>query len=83
MQENYYNENEILNVPDDNIIMDINFNGNNYIVFTDSLNDDEMNVMIAKIDFSTGKKLLKAIENQQEYEIVFNEFTKRLVTVSE
>ena len=75
--------NTVIEIPEEKIYMEFNVNNNNYIAFTEDSNDkEEMEMMFAKVDFMDGNKILRNIEKAEEYEIVINEFNRRLELVS-
>lgn len=76
-------DNAILEILDQNIYMEFIINNQNYIAFTEDSNEtEEMEMMFAKVDFIDGNKILRNIETAEEYEIVINEFNRRLELIS-
>ncbi len=76
------NDNTILEIPDDNIYMEFDIDNNSYIAFTEnSKEDDEFEIMFAKLNVIDGNKILRNIENDLEYQNVVNEFNRRLSLV--
>lgn len=76
-------DNTILEIPNQKIYMEFNINNHNYIAFTEDSEDvEEIEMMFAKVDFIDGNKILRNIETAEEYEIVINEFNRRLEFVS-
>ena len=76
-------DNIILEIPEEKIYMEFTINNHNYIAFTeDSKETEEMQMMFAKVDFMDSNKILRNIETSEEYEIVINEFNRRLELIS-
>ena len=72
-------DNAILEIPEQNIYMEFNINDQVYIAFTEDSEDvEELEMMFAKVDFIEGNKILRNIQTEKEYEIVINEFNRRL-----
>ncbi len=73
------NDNSILEIPDDNIYMEFDVDNKSYIAFTEnSKEDEEFEIMFAKLDLIDGNRILRNIEDTSEYQNVVNEFNRRL-----
>lgn len=78
------NENDIINIPSDNIYMEFNINDQNYVVLTEDFSEmEEFNIMFAKSDLMDGHRVLRNIEDVKEYEMVVEEFNKRLILMDD
>ncbi len=72
----------MIDISDDKIYMEFSINSQNYVAFSDD-NDEEIDMMFAKVMYEDGVKLLKSIKNKLEYKRVVSEFAKRLELFSE
>lgn len=76
-------DNTLLEISEEKIYMEFIINNYNYIAFTeDSKETEEMEMMFAKIEFIDGNRILRNIDTIKEYEIVINEFNRRLELIS-
>lgn len=72
-------DNALIDIPEDKIYMELVIDNQNYIAFTEnSDNDEEIEIMFAKVDFINGNEIVRSINNADEYENVIKEFNKRL-----
>ena len=75
--------NTIIEIPEQNIYMEFDIDNQNYIAFTENSSEiEEKEMMFAKVDIINGNKILRNIETMEEYEIVVNEFNRRLEFIS-
>lgn len=78
-EKNINENNGIIEIPEDNIYMEFSIDNQDYVVFTEDDRDtEEMSVMFAKCDVIDGKRILRNIENNEEYEMAVNEFNRRI-----
>ena len=71
---------DLVDIANEKIYMNFNIGDQNYVVLTeDSADSEEFNVMFAKLDLMNGNKILRNIEDKTEYELVIQEFNKRLM----
>lgn len=77
-------ENKVLDIPEEKIYMEFVLAGDKYIAFTDdSKDEEEMNMMFAKVEYIDGVKILKNIEDEMKLHAVISEFYKRLELVAD
>ena len=75
-------ENDITYISSDNIYMEFEREGQQYVALTeDSSDSDEFNIMFAKCDIIDGSRILRNIEDINELDQVINEFNDRLLLV--
>ena len=78
------NDNTMVEIPEDKIYMEITLGDQDYVAFTeDDENAEEISMMFAKASVIEGKRILRNIEDQQEYDRVAEEFDRRLAAISE
>ena len=78
------NDNTMVEIPEDKIYMEITLGDKDYVAFTeDDENAEEISMMFAKASVIEGKRILRNIEDQQEYDRVAEEFDRRLAAISE
>ena len=78
------NDNTMIEIPEDKIYMEITLGDQDYVAFTeDDETAEEISMMFAKANVIEGKRVLRNIEDQQEYDRVVEEFDKRLAALSE
>ena len=78
------NDNTMIEIPEDKIYMEITLGDQDYVAFTeDDENAEEISMMFAKSNVIEGKRILRNIEDQQEYDRVVDEFDRRLAALSE
>lgn len=84
ISENNEEDNTLAEIPEENIYMEFDINNQDYIAFSeDSEENEELNMMFAKVDIIYGNKILRNIETSEEYESVLNEFNRRLVLIED
>ena len=70
--------NELINIPDENIVMEFQINGQNYVVLSnyEELQEDDV-VFFAKKDFiENGDCIIRDIESDEEYNEVIKVYEK-------
>ncbi len=78
------NDNSIIEIPDDNIYMEFDLGDQSYVAFTENAKEDEeFEMMFAKVDLIDGNRILRNIEDTSEYQDVVNEFSRRLALIGE
>ena len=78
------NDNSIIEIPDDNIYMEFDLGDQSYVAFTENAKEDEeFEMMFAKVDLMDGNRILRNIEDTSEYQDVVNEFSRRLALIGE
>lgn len=76
---NYNNDdNEIISIPERNVMMEFEINKQKYIAFTEEPEREELEIMFAKSDTVSGVNILRNIEDYEEYQIVIEQFNKRI-----
>ncbi len=69
-------------IPNDKIYMKFYLKNNEYIAFSESKDEDEeIDMMFARIEHNNGKRIAKWIDNSVEFEEVLNEFNKKLANI--
>ena len=77
-------DSSIMNVPEDNIYMEFELDGQNYVAFTeDQETNEELNMMFAKVSLLDESRILRNVEDRIEYEKVVQEFYRRLKYISD
>ena len=72
-------DNALITIPEDNIYMEFEIGEQSYIAFSEQSSDEEeLDMMFAKVDMIDGMKIIRNIEDDAEYERVVKEFNDRL-----
>ena len=75
---------EVIEIPEENIFMDFELDGQKFIVFSNSpeLNEGD-DVFFAKQDIVDGVRLIRNIEDDEEFAKVEAEYERRLEILGE
>ena len=77
-------DSKLLEIPDDNIYMEFELNGQSYIAFTESSKQDlEFDMNFAKVNIIDGRRILRNIEDKVEFQRGIDEFSRRLRIIAD
>ena len=76
-------DNELIDIPNENIFMDIVINNNRYVAFTDNPNNEQLDMLFARVEIINGEEVLVSIDDTKEYEMVSNEFYTNIVKMED
>lgn len=75
-------DNMVFEIPEEKIYMSFKLGEQEYIAFSENDEDEEIEMMFAKIDYIDGLRIMRNIETVDEYEKVVVEFDSRLKLIS-
>lgn len=75
---------EIIEIPDENVFMEFELDGNKIVVFSDKDELDEGDVVFfSKENEIEGERVIRNIEDREEYERVVAEYERLLSLIEE